>query len=244
MSTQATVEPGKHQVELFDRYAADYHAKHNRHYLKGRLTFLLSRLAARPGMRILEVGTGVGVITQAISRRFPEAEVYGMDYSEGMIRNRLFTHGIVGDAERLHFLDGTFDWIIASDIIEHVEHPERLIAEAARCLKPRGRLLLTTPNPFFVPLLNFTRYLGLSLSSEKLLNPWAVKRWFSKYGFHIVAEQRTNSAYGIALAMTAKRDLETDVLVGFADLRKHVYLTTCFDLEKTSESLHCLQGVA
>lgn len=232
MSAQAAV-PGKHQVELFDRYAADYHAKHNRHYLKGRLTFLLSRLAAKPGMRILEVGTGVGVITQAISQRFPEAHVYGMDYSEGMMRSRLFTHGIVGDAERLHFLDGSFDWIIASDIIEHVEHPERVIAEAARCLKPRGRLLLTTPTPFFVPLLNVTRYLGLSLSSEKLLNPWTVKRWFSRYGFRILTEQRTNSALGIALAMARKRELKTDTLVDAGDPRHHFFLTKCFDLEKT-----------
>lgn len=233
MSPAIALEEGKHQVGLFDHYATDYLVKHNRHYLKGRLAFLLSRLAIEPGMRILEVGTGVGVITQAIIRQFPSAQVYGMDYSEGMIRSRLFTHGIVGDAERLHFLDGSFDWIIASDIIEHVEHPDRVIAEAARCLKPLGHLLLTTPNPWFVPLLNATRYLGLSLSSEKWLNPWAVKRWFLKYGFRIIAAQSANPVFDIALAMAMKCQLKTDALVDASDPRHHFFLTHCFDLEKT-----------
>ena len=231
MSSQV-LETRKHQVELFDRYADTYVAKHNQQYLKGRLTFLLSRLTGRSKIRILEVGTGVGVITRAVSQRLPNAEIYGLDYSEGMIRNRCFGNGIVGDAERLSFRDACFDWIIASDIIENVEHPERLIAEAVRCLKPRGHLLLTTPNPLFVPLLNLTRYLGLSFSSERLLGLRVVKQWFAKYRLRIVVEQSTNSAFGIALAMGIGGEWETDRLVDSTSSWRYLYLTRCFDLEK------------
>lgn len=221
-----------HQVDLFDRYAATYHAQHNRHYLGGRLAFILSRIEPRPGMRILEVGSGTGSITALLERRFPRATVCGIDFSEGMIRHRQFAHGVVADAEQLPFTDGGFDWIVASDIIEHVEHQERLVAECARCLKPGGRLLLTTPNPLFVPLLNFTGKIGLSLASEKLISLGAVKRAFAAHGLRLTAELRSNPAVGIVQAMATGRPIEAPPLHHPRRLPGWGCLTICYEAEK------------
>lgn len=47
--------------------------------------------------------------------------------------------------DRLPFDDASFDWVFALEVIEHLENPRQFVTEAARLLKPGGRLLLTTP---------------------------------------------------------------------------------------------------
>ena len=45
-------------------------------------------------------------------------------------------------------LDQKFDTILLVAIIEHLERPDRLVAQLPRYLKPGGRLVMTTPSPF------------------------------------------------------------------------------------------------
>lgn len=70
---------------------------------------------------------------------------------------------IVGDAQQLPLRSGCADIVFSTQVIEHVPHPEKLVQEAFRVLKPRGVLLLT--GPFYWPLheepddfYRFTRY--------------------------------------------------------------------------------------
>ena len=57
------------------------------------------------------------------------------------------------DAESIDFEDGRFDLIIANHLLEHVGHPERALAEFARCLAPGGLLIAQTP---YAPALKHT----------------------------------------------------------------------------------------
>ena len=50
-----------------------------------------------------------------------------------------------GDGCRLPFQAGVFDCVLCYEVIEHVPTPERVFIEAHRVLKPRGHLVLTTP---------------------------------------------------------------------------------------------------
>jgi predicted TPR repeat methyltransferase len=47
-------------------------------------------------------------------------------------------------------LDDRFDMIIAGDVIEHLGSPQGLFDAAANLLVPNGRMVISTPNPFYV----------------------------------------------------------------------------------------------
>lgn len=57
---------------------------------------------------------------------------------------------MTGDASRMPFEDATFDTIIMNDAMEHVDQPEKTLAECFRVLKPGGHLYINFP-PYFHP---------------------------------------------------------------------------------------------
>jgi 2-polyprenyl-6-hydroxyphenyl methylase/3-demethylubiquinone-9 3-methyltransferase len=67
------------------------------------------------------------------------AEYVRLKCESGTIR---FAPGNVFDLE---FRD-TFDLVLATEVIEHIAHPDEFLAQLARMLKPRGYIVLTTPN--------------------------------------------------------------------------------------------------
>ena len=52
---------------------------------------------------------------------------------------------IVANGEGLPFTAGLFDWVICIEVLEFIVHPEKLISEINRILKPKGKLVLTSP---------------------------------------------------------------------------------------------------
>jgi heptosyltransferase I len=44
-----------------------------------------------------------------------------------------------------------FDWIVLSEVLEHVRDPEQVVRQLVRCLAPGGSLLITTPNGHWEP---------------------------------------------------------------------------------------------
>jgi SAM-dependent methyltransferase len=87
---------------------------------------------------------------------------------EGLTRVRL----VCGEAERLPFAPGAIANIVGGDVIEHVRDQAATLAEAHRVLRPRGKLILATPN----------RY---SLAPEPHVGVWGVgylpRQWMAPY---------------------------------------------------------------
>src|SRR5947209_5469031 len=50
-----------------------------------------------------------------------------------------------GDATAMPFDDGSFDRVIAAEVLEHVPADQRALAEIARVLRPGGMLAVTVP---------------------------------------------------------------------------------------------------
>jgi len=108
-------------------------------------------LAARPGERGLDVGCGPGLLACELAREVGAAgRIVGLDSSEDMLalaRARTEREGVAdrvelrrGDATRLDFPAGSFDFVTAVQVYLYVPDVERALGEAARVLRPGGRL--------------------------------------------------------------------------------------------------------
>lgn len=105
-------------------------------------------------MSILDVGSGRGKFLVAAAKA--GAHVSGIEPYEKYItlaKERGTKEGFEldikqGDAEHLPFDNETFDFVNLSEVIEHVESPERALLEVRRVLKPGGYAYVSVPNRF------------------------------------------------------------------------------------------------
>jgi ubiquinone/menaquinone biosynthesis C-methylase UbiE len=111
--------------------------------------------------RILDLGCSAGQSATALKQRFPQAEVWGIDVGAPMVRYAhkravdlgLEVHFKQGLAEATGFPDASFD-IVHAFILFHelpLEIAERVVAEAARVLRPGGLFLVTDFQTRHVP---------------------------------------------------------------------------------------------
>jgi ubiquinone/menaquinone biosynthesis C-methylase UbiE len=122
---------------VFDRYARD----------------LVERARPiGPSDRILDLGCGTGIVARVLRERLGgAATIVGIDVSPPMIEKaRSIAPEIdfrVGDAMALPFEEGSFDLVIAQEVLQFV--PDRLAAlrEVRRVLSPGGRFLASTWRP-------------------------------------------------------------------------------------------------
>jgi SAM-dependent methyltransferase len=98
-----------------------------------------------PVGRALDVGCGSAGNTAVL--RDAGWQVTGLEYSEaaaGLARGRGLPI-VRGDARRLPFPDESFDLVMSTDTWEHIDEDHQVAAEAARVLRPGGRLLVAVP---------------------------------------------------------------------------------------------------
>ena len=122
-----------------------------RHYSPGRTWEALARSALpllTPG-RVLDIASGDGVLAELLA---PHSQEYVcVDASSRVVvaaseRLRRFGHVQVreGDMHALPFEDGHFDLVVLMHALTYATRPAVAVAEAARVLRPGGRLLLSS----------------------------------------------------------------------------------------------------
>ena len=100
----------------------------------------IKALAGHVTGKVLDVGCG----QRPYEHLFPNAEVIGLEI--GSPENRASKKAdVFYDGGRFPFPDGTFDSVIASEVLEHVFTPAEFLGEVNRVLKAGGHLLLTAP---------------------------------------------------------------------------------------------------
>jgi len=105
-------------------------------------TKLADAVEAGTGQHVLDLCTGHGAVAAALLER--GASVTGLDFSAAMIalarEKAPEAHFLQGDAMAMEFSDACFDAVTVGFGVPHFPDPARGLAEAARILKPGGRL--------------------------------------------------------------------------------------------------------
>jgi ubiquinone/menaquinone biosynthesis C-methylase UbiE len=139
---------------MFDGLAPTWETRIGPHHL---WALELALADVPPPRRVLDLGTGTGVVAIALAGRYPEAEVLGIDLSPGMIEEarrkapRELAPRVgfeVGDASALACPDGDFELVVLSNMIPFFD-------ELARVVAPGGTLVLSfsrgAETPIYVP---------------------------------------------------------------------------------------------
>jgi demethylmenaquinone methyltransferase/2-methoxy-6-polyprenyl-1,4-benzoquinol methylase len=105
----------------------------------------LLRTGLAPGMRVLDVAVGTGLLSRQIVRILGTSrDVVGIDPSAGMLassKSALATELLRGRAEALPFADASFDFLSLGFALRHVEDMEGVFREFKRVLRPGGLVL-------------------------------------------------------------------------------------------------------
>jgi demethylmenaquinone methyltransferase/2-methoxy-6-polyprenyl-1,4-benzoquinol methylase len=138
---------------MFDAVADRYDAM-NRVMTLGRegawRRGVVRAVAARPGLRILDLAAGTGASTAPFAKA--GATTVACDFSAGMLAQGKRRHPdltfVAGDALRLPFRDQTFDVVTISFGLRNVASVEDALRELSRVARPGGRLVvLETATP-------------------------------------------------------------------------------------------------
>jgi SAM-dependent methyltransferase len=123
------------------------------------LTVDFSQFPIAPGDRVLDLGCGGGRHAFELYRRGAHVVAYDHDADElaqvatmflamsldGEAGEGAEASVVRGDVLSLPFPDGSFDAVIAAEVLEHIPNDEAAMAEIARVVKPGGKVAVTVP---------------------------------------------------------------------------------------------------
>ena len=148
-----------------------------------RVALRMLRERGIPG-RVLDVATGTADLALALAADLPQAEVIGVDISEGMLevgRQKVERNGLhprvrldQADAENLPFEDGAFDAVTVAFGVRNFENLDKGLGELQRVLRPGGHLMVLEFSRPTSPLVK-----GLMNLYSRSLMP-ALGGWLSK----------------------------------------------------------------
>ena len=149
--------PRRNDLSIYDTYA-DHWWDGSQRWLRTLQNLVPARLkyfdqtANWSGKSVLDLGCGGGFMSEALASR--GANVIGIDPAEKAIAiaqrhaasQKLSIRYLLGTGENLPVLDGSMDYVICVDVLEHVFDLDRVIGEASRVLRPGGTFLFDTIN--------------------------------------------------------------------------------------------------
>lgn len=124
----------------FDRYSQYWWS--NRFY-----ALLALRYGPRSG-RVLEIGCGLGHLLSWLVDRYQAvgADINNWALSQARLNVPQADFCLLTADDLGAFPTGVFQIVISKHVVEHLENPEKAIAENSRVLSPGGILLMATPN--------------------------------------------------------------------------------------------------
>lgn len=167
-----------------DTYTSTNHHKYtvDNWFYQKHLNAFLERLDAMvmetEPTTLLDAGCGEGFVVNYLAQRHPEVRMTGVDLSEGAVKyaqEHFGEHATyrTGSLYKLPFSDNSFDTVLCSEVLEHLDEPNKAVAELKRVA--RNYVVITVPRePYFQWLNNVGQWLGLSPDPEHV-NFWTPK---------------------------------------------------------------------
>jgi SAM-dependent methyltransferase len=127
------------------------HAVELRHWwFRGRRRLLISLMRGLAGvgskpLRILDYGSGTGGNTSAYGSF---GHVVGIEPDSAAVRLAHQRGGALycrTSGTALPFRNGSFDVVMASDVLEHIDHDGKAVSEISRVVRPGGSVILSVP---------------------------------------------------------------------------------------------------
>jgi 2-polyprenyl-3-methyl-5-hydroxy-6-metoxy-1,4-benzoquinol methylase len=106
---------------------------------------------AAPPLELVDVGCGTGHLLLGLRERLGDAvRLTAIDFSAvAVARTRALVpgaRGVVASVYDLPSPDGSFDVLVCTEVLEHLERPHDALAELFRVVRPGGHLVITVPN--------------------------------------------------------------------------------------------------
>ncbi len=175
-------------------YASHLRSKPYEHYRNASINqALLSSLPSLHKPKVLDAGCGTGEFVFPLLREKygKSLQLHGYDLSPDMLaiaRKKFpFARLRSGPAEKLPYINNTFDLVISRETLEHLEHPQQAVREFYRVLQPGGCLVVSTPSWFGLvgPFYWVKRLLKKMQHIDNWWTPFSLRRTLRQAGFRI-----------------------------------------------------------
>lgn len=160
--------------------------------LEANLRFIRDTGVLKPGVRILEIGSGTGSLLSRL--RAEGYDAVGVDVNARLLEEARRWHGDLPvqqvDGTALPFPDGSFDIVMSFDVFEHIPDSDAHLREVRRVLRDGGSYLVQTPNKWMNSVFetirwrSFTRWRADHCSLHSLAE---LHRRMARHGFRIEA---------------------------------------------------------
>lgn len=161
------------------------------------------------GLKILDVGSGEGALTQKLHKQ--GYDMQACDFSPESFKFPAVKCDRVDITLAFPYADHSFDRVIAVEVTEHILDHENFFREIWRILKPGGKLYISTPNilsmksrfrflyrgfPYAFKALDMEKHDGMQHVASLSLNQYnylAIKHGFQEAEYGIDRKQSTSS---------------------------------------------------
>lgn len=168
-----------------------------------------------PAKTILDVGSASGWFISKIQEKFPKTKCYGIDiYDKAIIHGKKLYPKIafaVADARKMPFKNESFDVVVCTEVLEHVDDPKSVLLEIKRVLRKDGVGVIELDSGSWLFSLSWflwRKFHGKVWKDAHVhsFNSKKLERIIDSCGFDIIAKKKFN--LGMAMAFSIKRKNE------------------------------------
>lgn len=189
----------------WSRFAKDFEERNNYVVGKGDMDIIEKVLAEEKRLKnVLELACGNGTYSKILANN--STKLVATDFSQEMVaetKQRLKDIKKIevkkANAQKLSFKKETFDTVFAANLLHIIENPQKVVQEAARVLKPKGKFMVVD---LTIDGMSFVNKLGM------------IFRYLKTYGKPSASGTNFSLAEIIAMLEKENMKIEKSVLIG------------------------------